>query len=189
MNRQCGFDNSAKEYLYTFYGILDEMIWCMTGAELGESISYNFIVQMIPHHQAAIEMSKNILKYTDNKDLRKIATGIIEEQTKSIRNMQRIRECCCRMKNSGEDLRSYQSKTEKIMREMFSGMKSACASNRVSCSFMWEMIPHHEGAVRMSENALCYSVCQELVPILQAIITSQKRGIRQMKELLRCMGC
>ena len=92
MNRQCRFDNAAKEYLYTFYGILDEMIWCMTGAELSGSISYNFIMQMIPHHQAAIEMSKNILKYTENKTLCKIAEQIIEEQTKSIKNMQKIRE-------------------------------------------------------------------------------------------------
>ena len=189
MSRQCRFDDAAKEYLYTFYGILDEMIWCMTGADLGNSISYNFIVQMIPHHQAAIEMSKNILKYTDNKELRKIASGIIEEQTKSIQNMLKIKDCCCKMKNSEEDLCSYQSKTEKIMREMFSEMKNACRSNQVSCNFLWEMIPHHEGAVRMSENVLCFPICQELVPILQAIITSQKKGIRQMRELERCIGC
>lgn len=189
MNRQCRFDNAAKEYLYTFYGILDEMIWCMTGVELSGSISYNFIMQMIPHHQAAIEMSKNILKYTENKTLCKIAEQIIEEQTKSIKNMQKIRECCLRQKNEKDDVCRYQENTEKIMREMFSAMKNACVSNRVSCDFMWEMIPHHEGAVRMAENALCFPLCKELVPILQAIITSQKRGTRQMQNLQRCMGC
>ena len=83
----------------------------------------------------------------------------------------------------------YQENTEKIMREMFSAMKNACVSNRVSCDFMWEMIPHHEGAVRMAENALCFPLCKELIPILQAIITSQKRGTRQMQNLQRCMGC
>lgn len=189
MNRQCGFDNAAREYLYTFYGILDEMIWCMTGVELSDSISYNFIVQMIPHHQAAIEMSKNILKFTDNKELRGIASQIIEEQTKSIKNMLKIKECCCKTENCRQDLDRYQKKTEQIMREMFSGMKNACSSNRVSCDFMWEMIPHHEGAVRMSENALCFPICRELVPILQAIISSQKKGIVQMKELQKCIGC
>lgn len=189
MNRQCRFDNAAKEYLYTFYGILDEMIWCMTGAEQGESISCNFIMQMIPHHQAAIEMSKNVLKYTENKTLCKIAEQIIEEQTKSISDMLNIKRCCCMEKNSKEDLFRYRENTEKIMQTMFREMKGACASGQVNCDFMWEMIPHHEGAVRMAENALCFPLCKELIPILQSIITSQKRGIEQMRNLLRCMGC
>lgn len=31
--------------------------------------------------------------------------------------------------------------------------------------------------------------CAELKPILEAIITLQKRGIRQMEGLLKCMEC
>lgn len=189
MNGQCRFDNAAKEYLYTFYGIMDEMIWCMTGAGLGKSISCNFIMQMIPHHQAAIEMSKNILKYTNNKAVEKIAAQIIEEQTRSINDMLKIERCCCREESTEADLCRYQEKTEKIMQEMFSAMKGACADGRVNCDFLREMLPHHQGAVRMAENALCFPVCRELVPILQSIVTSQKRGIEQMGNLLRCMGC
>lgn len=53
------------------------MIQGMTEAELTGSISDNFIVQMIPHHRAAIEMSGNILKYTTSIPLQEIALGII----------------------------------------------------------------------------------------------------------------
>ena len=49
------------------------------------------------------------------------------------------------------------------------------------------MIPHHEGAVRMSENALRFSLCQELQPILTSITSTQKAGIQKMEHLLRCM--
>ena len=63
----------------------------------------------------------------------------------------------------------------------------ACAGNRINADFMREMIPHHEGAVRMSENALCFPLCPELVPILSRIIVSQKKGVREMKRLLRCV--
>lgn len=41
----------------------------MTGVCLTDSISGNFIMQMIPHHTAAIEMSANILKYTTDPQL------------------------------------------------------------------------------------------------------------------------
>lgn len=83
MQQRIEFANITKEYLDTFYCILDKMIQGMTEAELSDSISYNFIVQMIPHHRAAIEMSHNILNYTTNLSVQKIATNIISEQTKS----------------------------------------------------------------------------------------------------------
>ena len=75
--------NVAKAYLCRFYEILEQMIEDMTGAELTDSLSHNFIVQMIPHHMAAIEMSENLLQYTTCVPLQNIALNIIVEQTKS----------------------------------------------------------------------------------------------------------
>ena len=49
---------------------------------------------------------------------------------------------------------------------------------------MNEMIPHHEGAVRLSKNALEHCICPQLIPILEAIITSQEKGISEMKKQL-----
>lgn len=48
MNRNQQFSGTTKRYLCRFYEILDKMIQGMTGAELTNSISHNFIVQMIP---------------------------------------------------------------------------------------------------------------------------------------------
>lgn len=181
--------NVTKEYLSAFTCILEEMIQGMTSASLTDSISHNFITQMIPHHQAAIRMSENILKYTTDLTLQGIAQGIITEQTKSIADMQAILESCNAYSNSHQDLLLYQRKTGLILHTMFSDMWSARATNAVNCDFMWEMIPHHRGAVRMSENALQYSLCPALRPILEAIITSQKRGIQEMQALLRRLRC
>lgn len=62
MEKSSRLSNVTKNYLSAFNCILDEMIQRMTEAEQSDSISHNFIVQMIPHHRAAIEMSENILK-------------------------------------------------------------------------------------------------------------------------------
>lgn len=179
----------TKDYLSSFYYILDDMIRGMTTAKLTDSISHNFITQMIPHHKAAIEMSKNILKYTTNIELQKIAENIISEQTKSISDMRRIFHCCSRFDNGCKDLQLYQRKIDNIMYTMFNAMADAKISNNVNCDFMWEMIPHHMGAVEMSENTLQYDICHELKPILDAIIISQKRGIKEMQQLLCCLKC
>lgn len=177
----------AKKYLCCFYEILDDMIKGMTHVELTDSLSHNFIVQMIPHHEAAIRMSQSILQYTTFVPLQSIAQNIIKEQTESIENMRKAMQCCDTLINSFEDICLYQRRFEQITQTMFSDMRNAPATNNLNANFMREMIPHHKGAIRMSENALRFSICPELNPILQAIITSQKRGVREMERLLRCV--
>ncbi len=184
MKREYELSNVAKDYLSRFYDILDEMIAEMSGAELTGSISHNFIVQMIPHHRAAIDMSRNLLQYTTNVPLQEIALNIISEQTDSIENMRAIQQCCSEKVNCPRDVKLYQRRVHQIMQVMFSAMGNAGASNNINEDFIREMIPHHEGAIRMSRNGLQYEICSELRPILQAIITSQEKGVREMKRLL-----
>lgn len=187
MNKICKLSRVTKDYLTAFHCILDNMIHNMTNVELTDSISYNFIVQMIPHHQAAIEMSHNILKYTTCIPIQEIATQIIVEQTKSIENMKNVQCLCKSLRNSNQELCLHQNRMNQIIDTMFSEMKYACSTNQINKNFMWEMIPHHMGAIKMSNNTLQYDICPELIPILEAIIISQKKGIMQMEQLLQCI--
>lgn len=186
MENQQRFSDVTKNYLCRFYEILDEMIEGMTNAQLTDSLSHDFIVQMIPHHRAAIEMSKSILQYTTCLPLQNIASNIVAAQTKSIENMQAALCRCSELCNSQQDICLYQKEFQQITQTMFTQMHNACATNDINANFMREMIPHHEGAIRMSENALRYHICPELLPILRAIITSQQAGIRSMERLLHC---
>ncbi len=181
--------NVSIDYLCRFESILSDMIQGMTDAELTQSISHNFIVQMLPHHRAAIKMSENILRFTTNVCLQHIAENIILEQTKSINDLMHVQEICSEAVNSASEVKLYMKKNDNILNEMFCRMKSASHSNEVNCDFMQEMIPHHFGAVKMSENALKYSICDQLQPILNSIILLQKRGICQMNNLLKNIGC
>lgn len=115
-------NNAAKDYFTRFYCILDEMIQGMTEVELTGSISHNFIVQMIPHHRAAVEMSKNILNYTSFPPLKKIASQIVSEQTQGIEDMKNILCECETQINSDQDLFLYQRRIDQIMQTMFSSM-------------------------------------------------------------------
>lgn len=187
-NRSC-FSHVTQRYLNTFDCILERMIQGMTCAELTNSISHNFIVQMIPHHRAAIEMSENILQYTTDLTIQEIAETIICEQTKSIAAMEEALPRCSNLTNSRESVCRYQSQIEPVFNTMFRRMQTARATNDINCCFLWEMIPHHEGAVSFSEITQCYDICPQLQPILQDIITSQKRGICQMEQLAKTMCC
>lgn len=185
MNNQTGLSCAAEMYLCAYEGILIDMMLGMSGARPADSISENFIAQMIPHHQAAIAMSRNILRYTDNEELKEIARGIISSQTESIEDMRDIACSCGRQINGRTELNRYQCKVNTIIQVMFSEMINIGADNCINCDFLREMIPHHMGAVRMSRNALNFDICPQLKPILTAIIVSQEEGIQQMRELLQ----
>ena len=189
MKNTCLLSEDSKTYLCCFYQILDEMVQGMTTAGLTRSISHNFIAQMVPHHRAAIQMSSNVLRFTENQTVRRIAQRIIDEQTQGIDQMEAIMAACEQLTNSQMDLRLYQRRMDLIYREMYAKMGSAPEINALASVFMREMIPHHQGAVRMAENALKYDVCTELVPILRSIITQQRQGIGRMRALLTRMGC
>lgn len=176
--------NVSKAYLKAYEDILGNMICGMNSARLSCSISRNFIIQMLPHHRAAIEMCENLLRYTTNIELQNICCDIIREQTQSIADMKRVLNSCGRCRNCGEELRDYQCKINEIKNNMFSCMRNAPACNRINISFLREMIPHHKGAVEMCKATLRYRICDGLEPILKSIIASQEQGIRQMEKLL-----
>ena len=185
MEKSCLLSENTKTYLTEFYTILDRMIEGMTHAKLDNSISHNFIVQMIPHHHAAVEMSENVLKYTKNCTLRRIADNIVVTQTEGIADMESILNRCSTLENNGQDIFLYQKRLNLIIDIMFKEMNSAYCNNNITASFAREMIPHHEGAIRMSENALRYNICPELRPVLCNIIRTQSQGVRQLKALLQ----
>ena len=96
---------------------------------------------------------------------------------------------CTRLENPPEAVCRYQRHMNDIMSAMFDRMRRARATRRVDCDFLREMLPHHKGAVEMASITLQSDICPELVPILQAIITSQETGIAQMEALAASLRC
>lgn len=188
-NRRMPLSDVTKDYLCSYQDILYTMIGEMTNAPLTDSISHNFIVQMIPHHEAAIDMARSLLRCTTCIPLQTISKQIVAEQTKSIADMKAALCACAAELNAEEAVCRHQTQMEHIFETMFAKMENACADNRLNCHFIRQMIPHHIGAVEMAQATLRYPVCAALCPILQAIITSQKRGICRMRQAARCLSC
>ena len=176
----------SKRYLCCYYQILDEMIQGITTAKLTRSLSHNFIVQMIPHHQAAVRMCRNLLQYSDDGAVRRLAQRITDQQTQGLQAMEGLLPDCGQPQM---DLRLCHRRTELILRELFSQMGSAPEGNRLDLVFLRQMIPHHLGAARMAQNTLRYQVATGLAPVLRSTIDTHCKEVRQMRALLRRMGC
>ena len=178
---------NTKDYIEAFFMIFEEMKRKMESAEIGSSIAVNFINHMIPHHEAAIAMSENILKYTTNIEIEELAKAIIEEQTADISTMETLRETCGE-ENSQRDNFLYMRGYNEIYKKMIQGMGASETGNNVNVDFLTEMIPHHEGAISMAKNLLNFDICEPLHTLAEGIVTSQSQQLDEMKQLLRRLG-
>jgi uncharacterized protein (DUF305 family) len=74
---------SERDFLSVTQSSMRTMMADMEGAPRGD-VDQDFIGQMIPHHQGAIDMAKAELRYGRNEQLRRIAQEIIVEQQAEI---------------------------------------------------------------------------------------------------------
>lgn len=177
--------NVTQEYLREYINILQTMMDEMTSVDISNSISANFILQMIPHHEAAIKMCNNLLRFTTNVELQNVANEIIVTQTNGIESMMRAYSRCSTVLNTNTDVVNYQNAYRAITESMFNSMSHAEMTDNIDVDFISEMIPHHLGAIAMSRNALRFDICIELNKILNDIIISQSRGVVQMRNILQ----
>lgn len=168
----------------TYLSIFDQILYTMSSKMFEEfkteSITINFIDCMIPHHQAAIYMCENLLQYTQNRDLKRIASNIIQTQEKGIREMIKIRNTTSYLYNSDIDMYRYLEEYLSITEEMVNRMSNSPRCFNIDLDFINEMIPHHEGAIKMCHNLLMFSIDPRLARVAENIIQEQSRGVEEL---------
>lgn len=155
----------------------------MFSQRVTNNITKDFIVCMIPHHEAAIYMCQNLLKYTKYPSLQEIAENIINTQTRGVEQMTNILETTKDCVNSVEDVNCYISKYLIITKNMVCKMENSPRCIDINLSFVNEMIPHHEGAISMCENLLKYCIDPRLKAIAESIIKEQSEGVIKLKKI------
>ncbi|MGE7781876.1 DUF305 domain-containing protein [Peribacillus sp. NPDC097264] len=175
-----------KAYYDNYQRILQVMKKGMEEAPKTGDPSLDFLYEMIPHHEAAISMAENVLKYGHDEQVKLIASKIIRDQLAGIGKMEALRNKMkmnpqVNQKAEASYLKAYQT----IYKTMIASMEDAKPTGNIDQDFLEEMIPHHEGAIKMSQNILKYTQNAELKTLLQNIITTQQKQLLVMKDLLK----
>jgi hypothetical protein len=75
--------SAERAFLAENKAAMSKMMAAMTIKPTG-SIDKDFVAMMVPHHQGAVDMARAELRYSQNKQLRRIAQEIIASQTHEI---------------------------------------------------------------------------------------------------------
>jgi uncharacterized protein (DUF305 family) len=155
----------------------------MGGELLGDSsqaFDLRWLDSMIAHHQGGVLMTEHMVAESAPPELRDLATRIITAQEREIAQMQTWRAAwypdapplASTMPMMGAGMTAPQ------MRQMMGDMD-------LDAMFLQMMIPHHEGAIAMAEQALAQAEHPEITELAQAIITAQRAEITEMQGYTR----
>ncbi|MEG4507543.1 DUF305 domain-containing protein [Microcoleus sp. F6_B4] len=146
-----------------------------------------FIDGMTVHHQGAVKMAQDVLKQSKRPEMKKLATDIIAAQNREINQMKEWRKAWYAKASSTPmayhaQMGHMMAMTPEQMQSMMMSMDLGAADDQFDLRFINAMIPHHEGALVMAQDALKKSKRPEIKKLSQEIVTSQKQEIEQMKE-------
>ncbi len=137
-----------------------------------------FIDSMIRHHQMAVDMAKTGEPKFAHAPLKQAAKKILENQTKEIAQLRQWRDQWYRGAAPAENPQMPgMSATNMDMSHM-----QSMSGHALDMMFIDMMIPHHEGAIAMAQDALQKAEHQEIKALAQKIIDDQQKEIVQLKQ-------
>ena len=178
--------NEKQGYNEEYTTIFNNMMKAMNAAPNTGNVNLDFVLEMIPHHEGGINMAKAIVKYGSNPEVKKIAENIITSQEAQIPIMKQLKAKFEKEKPSSKaDSEEYLEEYNKVKDTMFKEMQCVEITNNVDANFLQEMIYHHEGAIGMAKDILKYTKDPELRKLAENIVTTQSKGVEEMKALLK----
>lgn len=153
------------------------------GSMMGQNIDQHFIVQMIPHHEGAIEMAQIALKRSKRPEILSLANSIIEAQEREISDMKGWYQSWfgSAPPQGGVGMRGGGMMHMDGMTGDSDDLTNVAAAD-FDREFIDQMIPHHEMAVMMASMLQATTGRMEMKTLADNIIASQSREVEMMRS-------
>ncbi len=133
----------------------------------------DFLMEMIPHHQEAVDTSRYALGKTQDEEMRVFLQNIVDVQTAEIEQMKRWH----------QEWYGTEYKNDGRYRAMMPDL-SRLEDNQVIPAYLHGMIMHHMGAVEMARTVLPLTERDVIRNFARDIIRVQNEEITRMLEWL-----
>jgi uncharacterized protein (DUF305 family) len=146
-----------------------------------------FLEAMIPHHESAIEMAKLAKRRAEHPEVKDLARRIVRTQRDEIRQIERIHQRLFAQKilpnpdaHQGLGLSAEEAGMAHL--EPTAALADAKPFDK---AFIDEMVPHHQGAIRMARAVLDETDDGGVRSLAEAIVMTQSDEIQQMNRWRR----
>ncbi len=140
----------------------------------GKAFDRAFLSMMIPHHQAAVDMSKAVLPVSKDAMVKTWANSIIKSQQAEISTMTALL----------KPLGGVDTKMAAMMDSMKSMGAMVKTAKNPDVAFVQGMLPHHSSAIDMAKVALQRSSDPKILKIAQDIVLAQAKEMYDFRSWL-----
>lgn len=133
----------------------------------------SFLVDMIPHHQEAVDTSLRLNQITQTPAIKELTQGIIDWQDQEIALMQ-----------SWLDVWYPESSYVSTYTPMMRDTSTISAISTIEKFRLEDMIKHHMWAIMMAHDVISLDPREEVILLANEIITAQYDEIALMQQLL-----
>ncbi len=182
----CGLSNSDSQMPGHSMPMGDHVTAMDLGPKDAE-FELRFIDGMILHHEGAIIMAEAALQNSQRAEMKQLANNIIAAQQGEIEQLQQWRHAW--YPEASAEPTMYDAQVERTIamsaekqEVMQMDIDLGKADAEFDLRFIDSMIPHHEGALVMAEQALKNSDRTELQQLSEDILASQQVEIEQMTQ-------
>lgn len=150
----------------------------MTNKDMQHVVKHDdkaFLSAMIPHHEAAVVMAKDVLAKGKNSQVKKWAHEVIAAQQTEITQMD----------GWLKDMGGIDKNAAKAMNDSMHTIMTSPMDKDADRNFVIMMIDHHASALEMATKALIHSADDKIVSLSKQIITAQAKEIMEYKQWLK----
>lgn len=134
-----------------------------------------FLSAMIPHHEAAVDMAKDVLAKGKNPEVKKWANDVITSQQAEITQM-----TAWLKKLGGAD-----KNAAKAMNDSMHSMMTTPMDKDADRNFVAMMIGHHASALEMATDSLVHTQNEQIAVLSKDILVAQAKEILAYKQWLK----
>ena len=146
----------------------------------GNGIDRAYVDGMIPHHVAAVEMAELALTQGESDYIRTLGASIIRSQNAEIATM---RAMSAKLRIAG--IGAVDMRLSQAQMGMDHDMSHLVGISPFDVPFVDMMIPHHQGAITMSNVLFARGVGRRTRTLAEQIVSAQTREILAMREFRR----
>lgn len=169
--------------------IINDMKRDISEIIFSHSISRNCIVQLIPIHEARIELSESILRYTSNREVIRIACKIITENTQEIADMCKYISVATHKRNDTQIVTTFQNRSNGIINTLYNKLDNLILTERCNCNYIRAMIQYYECSISLIRNSLLYEIHPQIRAVFGKIAASEKSILKYLLQLKQQMKC
>lgn len=172
---------SSSKNIYLL--MMDTMMVKMGNVRFTSIPDLDFMAQMIPHHQGAIDMAEYEISHGRNKEMIQLAKSISAEQSNDIQAVKLlISQLPDDAKKAGN---SFNNAMVQSMNVMMKNMPLNDKLIDVDKAFAMVMIPHHQAAIDMAIALIQYSSSKQVSTFAKQLISEEQIEIEQMSAFIK----